>query len=327
MPIVELDGFETYGSITQGLAESSAGIKKSRLVKEPKKEEEMEPLTPLPGFKFGCDPELFVRNEAGLPVSAAELIPGTKDKPHVVKFGAVQVDGMAAEFNIDPVDNFSDWNRNIAAVMQQLKAMLPKGYSLDAIPSIDFSDEEMDKASEDAKQLGCSPDFDAWTGGINCPPNPELCQYGPNFRTAAGHIHISWTEDMSLSDLQHVMNCRDVVKQLDWYLAAWSLKMDQDARRRQMYGKAGACRYKTYGVEYRVLSNFWITTKERRLSVWNRMQQGLHDMNQKFIPDRAPPGYNEALICAVNDSVRNRGIESKYRYPVQTIDPHYSIYA
>jgi hypothetical protein len=309
-----------------------AGIKKKRpdpfgQVKEPQKEEEMTPIVPLPGFKFGCDPELFVKNEAGVHVSAAGLIPGDKASPHRVELGAVQVDGMAAEFNIDPVDNFADWDKNIRTVLKQLQAMLPKGYALDATPSVTFSDEEMAKVDEEAKQLGCSPDFDAWTGGVNCPPNPDLCQYGPNFRTAAGHIHISWTEGMSLSDLQHVINCRDVVKQLDWYLGAWSLKMDLDERRRVMYGKAGACRYKTYGVEYRVLSNFWITTRERRLAVWNRMQQALHDINQKFIPDRAPPGYNDAMILAINVSKRNKGIESKYRYPIQTIDQNYAYYS
>src|SRR3546814_10561962 len=82
----------------------------------------------MPGLTVGCDPELFVMNTDGEFVSAEGLIPGTKSEPYPVKFGAVQVDGMAAEFNIDPVDNYNDFSRNVKEVRKQLKAMLPKGY-------------------------------------------------------------------------------------------------------------------------------------------------------------------------------------------------------
>jgi hypothetical protein len=37
-----------------------------------------------------------------------------------------------------------------------------------------------------------------------------------------------------------------------------------------LYGKAGACRYKTYGVEYRTLSNFWVLSTDLRREVWER---------------------------------------------------------
>jgi hypothetical protein len=47
----------------------------------------------------GADPEVFVRNAEGEPVPACGLIPGTKAEPHRVDSGAVQVDGLALEFN------------------------------------------------------------------------------------------------------------------------------------------------------------------------------------------------------------------------------------
>jgi hypothetical protein len=57
-------------------------------------------------FKIGADPEFFLRDKAtGKFVSAHGLIPGTKRQPMKVDKGAVQVDGMALEFNIDPVTN------------------------------------------------------------------------------------------------------------------------------------------------------------------------------------------------------------------------------
>ena len=42
--------------------------------------------------------------------------------------------------------------------------------------------------------------------------------------------------------------------------------LDDGAKRRELYGKAGAYRVKPYGVEYRVLSNFWL--KSPALMQW-----------------------------------------------------------
>lgn len=272
------------------------------------------PLLAMEGFKFGCDPELFVSDPNGRPVSAEGLLPGTKDNPYKVDFGAVQVDGMAAEFNTDPAHTFEEFNHNIVNVIRQLKGMLPTGYKLLPVPSIVFDKEVWDLAPENAKELGCSPDFNAWTGSVNPPPHdPD----NPMLRTASGHLHIGWTDEESTSDLQHVMNCRDLVKQLDWYLGGWSLKMDPDPTRRRLYGQAGACRYKPYGVEYRVLSNFWLSSKDRRLTVWNRMQMAIDNMRTKlYMPDKANGVGNEALIHSINFSERNELLERQFSFPL-----------
>lgn len=277
------------------------------------------PIEPMKGFSIGADPELFVLDETGKPVSAAGLIPGTKAVPHKVEGGAIQVDGMAAEFNIDPCTSFTEFNDRIKLVVKQLQGFLPTGYTLSAVPCIVFDEDVWDAAPEEAKELGCSPDFNAWTGTVNPPPN---CSSNPRLRTASGHLHIGWTDDADMGDIQHILNCQDLVKQLDWYLGAWSLKMDPDPTRRLLYGKAGACRYKPYGVEYRVLSNFWLTTKERRLQVWNRLNQAIYDMRNMFMPDKAK-NYNEFLVSSIGTSERNRMLETQFRFPLITIDSIY----
>jgi hypothetical protein len=276
-----------------------------------------KPLPAKKGFLFGCDPELFIKDaKTGDYVSAEGLIPGTKESPHPVKFGAVQVDGMAAEFNIDPAPDFTEFNRNIQAVLNQLEKMLPKGLVLDAVPAVQFKPEIFDSAPDKAKMLGCSPDFNAWTGAVNPPPrDPE----NPYLRTASGHLHVGWTEDADMSDLQHIMNCQDLVKQFDWFLGGWSCKMDTDPTRRRLYGRAGACRYKTYGVEYRVLSNFWITTRERRLAVWNRMQAAINSMAKCFYPD-VVGGYNGLLTEGINETKLHRQLLSDYAQPLIKLD-------
>ena len=280
----------------------------------------IKPVTPMDGFLFGADPEMFVVDEKGELVCAEGLIPGTKAQPYKVEGGAVQVDGMAAEFNIDPADNFFDFSNRIDMVIGQLKAMLPKGYDLVARPAVTFPEEVFDNAPDCAKELGCTPDYDAWTGAANPPPDASKF---PRLRTASGHIHIGWTDGASLSDPDHVRNCFDLVKQLDYFVGAWSVLEDTDNTRRSLYGKAGACRIKPYGVEYRVLSNFWLTTPERRVLVWNRVQDAIKSMSKVFFPEKAS-NFNDALIQAINTSDLPIEFQTKFAFPIALSDSKYA---
>jgi len=256
-------------------------------------------MVPMEGLLFGADPELFVVNPEGEFVSADGLIPGTKERPHKVEHGAVQVDGFAAEFNIDPVDNYKDWRRNIFAVRKQLQDMLPNGHKLVCVPTAVFSREQWDAASDQSKMLGCSPDYNAWTQTVN--PSPDA---PPFIRHAGGHIHVGWTDDANPSDKGYVKSCIDLVRQLDWFLGAWSVKKDPDVARRAMYGKAGAMRFKPYGVEYRTLSNFWLDTDNDStvlLETWNRLQAAIHGMRNQFLPDLYAD-YSNSLIQGIDTS-------------------------
>ena len=277
----------------------------------------MQTLEAMPGFTFGCDPELFVTDPDGNLCSAEGLIPGTKEEPYKVDYGAVQVDGVAAEFNTDPASTFEEWNNNIVKVVKQLKSMLPKGYNLLPVPSVNFTPEQWERVPAVSKILGCSPDYNAWTGEVNKPP---MCEDNPYLRTASGHLHIGWTELEDMSNMGHIVNCQDLVKQLDFYLGAWSLQKDEDPIRRQLYGNAGSCRYKDYGVEYRVLSNFWITRKDLRLQVWNRMQKAIWDMSSNYLPDNAVKhGFDKLVIQSINTSKRDVILEDRYYFPIHRL--------
>lgn len=270
----------------------------------------------MEGLTFGCDPELFVLDKEGNPVCADGLIPGTKQDPFKVPGGAVQVDGMAAEFNIDPVDNFSDFRYNCNRVMKSLRKMLPDGYTLSAVPAVEFSEKVWEEAPEHAKELGCSPDFNAWTGEVNpVPQTPE----GARLRTASGHLHIGWTNGVDPLDEDHVGHCRDLVKQLDWFLGPWSVILDKDTRRRSLYGKAGAMRFKPYGVEYRVLSNFWLTSPSRMEAVWDRTQKAIHSMRDRYYPERAA-AWNTQVISSINTSQIDPGLRYSFPKPIVRIN-------
>lgn len=281
-------------------------------------EEEAAPYTPKEGFKFGADPELFIFDKDDRPVPACGLIPGTKQYPFPVDKGAIQVDGTAAEFNIDAANTFEEFSGNIDIVLEQLRSFLPPGHTLKAVPFVRWDQAVFDAMPDDAKELGCSPDFNAWTGEQNNPPDrPETDK---TLAVAAGHIHIGWTDEASPTDLQHIMNCRDLVKQLDWYVGSWSVKHDTDPTRRSMYGRAGACRYKPYGVEYRVLGNFWVLDPKMRLLVWNRMQTAINNMRALPLPDRAG-SYNDYMIQSINET-RESSMLSQIQYPYSTLDQH-----
>lgn len=273
-------------------------------------------ITPLPGFKFGCDPEVFVLDTEGRPVSAAPFFPGSKEKPFPVEKGAVQVDGMAAEFNIDPAENFEEFNDNIVTVMRKMRSYLPKGYTFSDKASVSFALEVFQNATPKEIELGCTPDMNAWTGEMNPPPE---CLENPFLRTASGHIHIGWTENEDTSSEEHIGNCLDLVKQLDWFLGGWSVRVDQDKERRKLYGKAGACRIKPYGVEYRVLSNFWLSTKDRRLITWNRMNEGINRMSTLYLPDKAK-NYSKFIVESINRGDILSEVRKIGNYPVYSMN-------
>jgi hypothetical protein len=205
---------------------------------------------------IGADPEVFLFKD-GEPVSAHGLIPGTKTEPFKVKSGAIQVDGTAAEFNIDPAASEEEFFHNIKTVMDELQKFVP-GYEIRIQPTVEFSSEYFNSLPEESKELGCDPDFDASRDGAqNMPPDNKT-----TMRTGAGHVHLGFTEGADPRDKDHLMRCITLVRHLDVFLGMPSLLWDKDTKRRNMYGKAGAFRPKSYGVEYRTLSNAWLRDDE-----------------------------------------------------------------
>jgi hypothetical protein len=205
---------------------------------------------------IGADPELFVKSN-GKFLSAEGLIPGTKNEPYKVPRGAVQLDGLAAEFNIDPTDRQTTFVSNLRTVRKELTKMIKthdKSLEIVAEPVADFDPDYFKTLSDESKKLGCEPDYNAYEYGL---PNP-IPDNKKTFRTGSGHVHLGWTSGAPTSDKAYIGFCNQVVQELDIYLGLPSLLWDSDNRRRELYGKAGAYRPKHYGLEYRVLSNAWL---------------------------------------------------------------------
>lgn len=225
---------------------------------------------PKPNILIGADPEMFLwskRSDAF--ISAHDKLPGTKKEPFRVACGAVQVDGTAAEFNIDPASTAQEFYTNIKTVLKEMQGLVPD-YTLKAVPMVKYNKSYFDRIVPDyAKELGCDPDYDAWERAINTPPDAT-----GSMRTAAGHVHIGWTEDADPYDEEHFQKGAALARQLDYYLGIMSLEWDQDGTRRLLYGKAGAFRPKPYGMEYRVLSNAWLNRMSLVKKVFNLAKKG-----------------------------------------------------
>ena len=247
---------------------------------------------------IGCDPELFVVNAEGKLVSAHGLIPGTKEAPHPVTGGAVQVDGMAVEFNTNPTSHYNQFRKNIKSVRKALDEMLvAQGYQSSCVSTAKFDKEYFDSQPEEAKDLGCDPDFNAWLGGqVNDKPETPL-----PMRTAAGHVHIGWTEGANINSENHMLDCIRVTKELDYLLGLPSLLWDKDTERRTLYGQAGAFRPKPYGCEYRVLSNQWLTQEHLTEFVFN-VVVGILPQVLKGMRSSPARDFGDQCVSYINNS-------------------------
>lgn len=238
----------------------------------------------------GCDPEIFVKKD-GVFHSAHGLVKGDKQNPLKVDRGAVQVDGMALEFNIDPASSEDMFITNVNTVMATLRAMVPE-YELAAVPVAHFTPEHMKAQPPEALELGCEPDFCAYKAGAN--PRPDNQR---PMRTASGHVHVGWTNGQDVYSAEADMAARAASMQMDIILGVPSLFYDDDTERRSMYGKAGCFRPKSYGFEYRTLSNAWLLTDERKSWIFRNVQKGMDMLMQgRFLRDELAEFNVEEII-------------------------------
>lgn len=256
-------------------------------------------------FLIGADPEIFVtKDDQG--ISAHDMIPGSKRKPFPVTSGAIQPDGVAAEFNITPVplgtgsNEYSSFTANIEEVMSQLTDYVKKddaSRKLSIKPVMDFDPMYLDSLPEEAKTLGCDPDFNAYTGEAN--PTPDAMA---PFRTAAGHIHIGWGANIPVDNEEHFKICQGFIKIMDATLGMYMTIIDvEGGRRRDLYGKAGAFRPKSYGVEYRTPSNVWLTNIGRRRAVFEWTHYATVAAQQQYTVKKLTGCSEEAIQKIINE--------------------------
>jgi hypothetical protein len=191
---------------------------------------------------------------------------------------------------------------------------IPKDCELLAAPSANFDEDQL--LDEEAQQFGCEPDYDAWEVMMNEPPSPE----DPTFRSCGAHIHVGCEEGDENAFLLEFEGKLRVVRTMDLFHGVISTILDNSepaVKRRKLYGKAGSHRPKEYGVEYRVLSNYWLKSPILVMLMYHLTQDVL---------DLVREGKDEELVERVGpreiQNIINEGrIEEAKKVLVDHIEP------
>ncbi len=211
----------------------------------------------MPSFTIGCDPEFFLRSRAeGRLISAIPFVKGTKHEPMILpKGGNIQRDNVAVEIATDPANTRDNFVSNIRNTLTEAVKTLPKETEIIVLPSACFDEKELDHP--EAQRFGCDPDYCAWDIKMNDPPYVEDI----TFRSCGAHIHVGTTGEDENSFLLDFQGKIDTIRLMDCFHGIISTVLDctkESIDRRKLYGKPGAHRPKDYGVEYRVLSPYWL---------------------------------------------------------------------
>jgi hypothetical protein len=212
-------------------------------------------------MRLGSDPEVFLQDAQGKPISAIGYINADKWNPHQIpdmpEGYTLQEDNVSLEYGIPPAASADEFVQHINNVMERSKEYLPN-LTFSKLSCIIFPEDQMQHPL--AHVFGCEPDFDAWTKDVNKKPEPPH----PFMRSAGGHVHVETKKDPF-----------QVIRNMDLFLGVPSVLMDDGEMRKKLYGKGGACRVKPYGVEYRTLSNFWIFKEPLIRWVWRNTERAL----------------------------------------------------
>lgn len=220
-------------------------------------------------FTTGTDPEMFARRaDNGQITSVAGLLGCSKDKKlDLASDIRLQEDNVLAEFDVDPCDDRDAFNRRIVGGIELTRKLL-NSMGLDIAEGVSshiYTPSELESFDKSAFVFGCTPDYNAMTGQKNSMPT----NVDPGLRTAGGHVHLGFPPEL-LARMTRDMQM-DAGVLCDYYLSLPSMLIDTDSRRKELYGKAGAIRFKDYGIEYRSLSNFWIFKEQTRNMVYDQV--------------------------------------------------------
>lgn len=202
-------------------------------------------------FTFGTDPEfvLFLNEKA---YSAIPIIKNSKDRRKKIDEYYYFYDNVLVECNIPVSRSKEEAISNIGNCLKKL-ACLVRPFKFKSQAACVFDKDQL--THEEAFKINCSE---------------ELCVYSmqqveideevfskTDLRSAGGHIHLG--QKM----LHNGHNLYAAVRLLDLFLGIPSLFIDHDLtsmRRRELYGKAGRYRKPKYGIEYRSVGNFWLSS-------------------------------------------------------------------
>jgi hypothetical protein len=213
----------------------------------------------------GTDPEIFVvRGAKHSLLPAFQFLPVQKLSPK-----GEYCDGFAAEYYTPPA---TCHGYLIDYIRSGLSRVLEKAQTFDRTAKLTLKNTftipavTMERATEEQAALGCEPSLNAYNDSPQLPPN------GREFRLrfAGGHVHLGMASLPANKAIDIVKAC-DVITALP--AVAMFGSIDTPVRR-QFYGRAGEYRQPAHGLEYRTLSNAWLTAPAVTHLIFNLVRAG-----------------------------------------------------
>lgn len=245
---------------------------------------------------LGCDPEFFFSGSKGKTTGAEKVLPengityqpgtaGKRDGDYTscgnVKASKIVIDGVQAELNPRPNTCRANLGNEISACFRDLHKALEKqgkGVGVNFMPLVKITKKELDSLSEKSKTFGCAPSDNIYTheeSKITVNPKKYLK------RSAGGHIHLGSNGTATVKAA--LANVEEMVYMLDIIVGNTCVLLDRNpnnVERRKVYGRAGEHRPKSYGLEYRVLSNFWLQSYQLMSFVTGLARMAVHIVSQ-----------------------------------------------
>jgi len=137
-------------------------------------------------------------------------------------------------------------------------------------------------ASADQIALGCSPSKNAYGDQVDLPTDARTLP----FRVAGGHIHFGMS-NMNPPKGEATREERNelAAKWMDMVVGVPAVALFEgidSPTRLRFYGRAGEYRNKSYGLEYRTLSNAWLGHPAIAHLIWNLARTGVSIPDQGF---------------------------------------------
>ncbi len=233
----------------------------------PEKEDKTEAIE---GILFGSDLELFVidtRTDKVVP--AGMLVPGTKDTPFKMKTGTVHPDGLAVEVGCDPASTWTELNKNLEAILAEVKAeFFPEEYYVYSESSVATKEciQDFDKHRAEHPEWfisGCAPELEAgklaYNNGTRSDVNPKDKLRCKDKFFVGMHLHLGFTEWDNTCFTR--IDAGALVEKA--HGKVWLSDEQVGGERQQYYGGRQCFRMKPYGVEDRSLAGHTFLTDKK----------------------------------------------------------------
>lgn len=206
-------------------------------------------------FSFGLDPEFLLKNGNEC-VSAIPIIGRDVHDPILENEHRFYWDNVLAECAVKPSFSKEEAIHNIGDCIRIFSEIVAPA-TLHTQASCNFDESQLQ--DQGAKEAGCQPDICVYRMQLmmgELSPSKQIAE--SNFRSCGGHIHIGH-EILQQDGPESVF----LIYLMDLFLGLPSIFIDVDPtspERRTLYGQAGRFREKEYGIEYRSLGNFWLSS-------------------------------------------------------------------